>query len=220
MKRILLALCLALPSTLASADILNLTYGPNRIAGAPVATSGRTSVGGRSNSLNVSAKALLKKRVFFSNVNVYLAHVLAGPNVMIEGQSAPNALEAMSDENAWALTMHFVRDVDNATLKSAFQDSMNANANQGAPTTAAAFIRAVGEIGGVTSGESLHLVGERLADGTEVLTVQNTSSGIVRSLQRPGDQGALRLALALLFGNGPEGDNDFQRMQNDLLTGD
>lgn len=216
----LLLVSLGTSATSASAHILDLAPSGTTLGGAPVATSGRTSVGGRTHSLPVMAKGLYKKRIFFASVTVYLTQVLTRGSVTIEGQSAPNALEALAEEDIWAATLHFVRDVDAATINSTFREILQANANQSTQATVDSMLAVIGQLGDVVSGQSLHIVGERLPGGTEVVSIQNTTNGRAHSTRFPAGDRSLRLALSLMFGAGPDGDADFQRMQDDILTRD
>jgi hypothetical protein len=221
MKKLIPALtaCLfLLPAGLASASILTLEPGAERLAGVPIATSGTAQVGERTHALAPTAKGLRQKRVLFSWVDVYVAQFLTTDGVSIAGMTPAQAQAQLYDQTAVAISQHFLRTVDNGTLSSSFRATVEANADEASADTVNALLRAIGTLGDAVAGRSLDIVIEKLPDGDDLVTVENTANGTVQNLQRGPDAGLRKLVLALYFGRVPNGDEGLLNLQEQLLA--
>lgn len=129
------------------AGVLTLNGDSQRIDNVAIASDGSATVEGRTSALTLAGAGLRAKKVVF--INVYVAQLL------------------MNDPS------RFVRTVGSGDVQNAFRDSLLANQVDPDSESVKAFLDAVSAGGDAVNGKTLVIVGEKLADGTEVITFEN-----------------------------------------------
>ena len=161
-----------LMSSTVFASVLTLSGESRKIDSVAIASNGSTVVEGRTSVLTSAGAGLRAKKVVFVNVHVYVAQLLMNdPSRFVRTDSG--ALESLDNEATVVVQMSFVRTVGSNEVQNAFRDSLVANQIDPESESIKAFLAAVSAGGDASNGKALTLVGEKLADGSEVVTYEN-----------------------------------------------
>lgn len=210
-KSVLAALSVLFAAQLAMADVLTLEAGPNSIENVNVSTGGTALVQTRSSKLATVGAGLRTKKVAFISVKVYVAQLLvsdASKFIRAEHE-ALNSLDVMP---AVAIRLSFLRNVEADSVKGAFADALAANSVNVSEPAVAAFLNAVSAGGEASEGKSLTIVGEKLANGIEAITYENTQGA---SVTIQGGTGFVKSILSIWLGN--PSDNGVANLKRSLI---
>ena len=181
------------------------------VSGVSLTASFTSSISGRSANLQLLGAGLRKKKVAIVNVNVYVGQVYAvDPTQFV--RTSDGALASLGQESAVAVSMTFVRDVSADQVQGAFQDALAANNVDQTTTQEAAFLAAVEAAGSVKSGTVVTTIGERLADGSEVVTY---ITGTQAPVSVAGPAGFVNDTMSIWLGT--PSDTDLGNAKNDMM---
>ncbi len=171
-KHFLAGLSAFLVSQSVFAGVLTLNGESQRIENVAIATDASATVEGRTSTLTLAGAGLRAKKVVFINVHVYVAQLLMNdPSRFVRTDAG--ALDSVDNESTLAMQLNFVRSVGSGDVKNAFRDSLVANQADPDSESVKAFLDAVSAGGDAANGKTLVIVGEKLTDGTEVVTFEN-----------------------------------------------
>lgn len=197
----------------AQAGILTLDPSGKSIDGIPIDKDASVSVADRRFELTTVGAGLRSKKVAIISVKVYVAELMVSdPSQFVRTEDG--ALGSLAGMSEVAIRLGFVRTVDAQTVQSSFQDALAANQIDLTTPQMQAVLNAVAAGGDATEGSAMTLVGERLPDGSEVLTYEDPTgkvtsvsgpAGFVKQifsiwLGAPSDSGVETLKKALIAG--------------------
>jgi Chalcone isomerase-like len=159
----------------AFAGILTTEDGAVQIDGLSVSKGGKLVVDGRSNNLVTVGAGLRKK---FGIISVYVGEFLVNDNKKYVCQ-ADKAFDSLKNLSAVAMRLRFVYTVGASDLVKAYKDGFDANDVDYSKGTVKQFLDAATAGGGVSSGQEIVVAGEKLADGSEVVTLESADGKVV-----------------------------------------
>ena len=165
----------------------------------------------RSTPLKLLGAALRRKKVAIVKIPVYVIE-LYGTDVADFNRTEDGALASLKSEQTVAVQLHFLRDVDAGQVQSAFQDSLAANNVDQTQTDIVNFLSAVVKCGPAQNGKTYTIVGEKLADGSEVVSYQGTQGDPVSIA---GPAGFVSEVMSIWLGN--PADAELGSAKSDLL---
>jgi hypothetical protein len=158
------------------AGILNSTIGSNLIDDVKLSTAAVSHVVDREVNLQVLGAGLRFKTVpFLGKKNVYVGELFSSDAAIFIRTDA-DALSSMSKMQTVAMKMTFRRDVESARLYKGFVEGFTANKVDMKSAPIKAFLDAIQNGGGAVTEKTLTFVGETLADGSEVITYENSNT--------------------------------------------
>jgi hypothetical protein len=181
------------------------------ISGVNLTASVTSQVQGRTASLKLLGAGLRKKQVAVAQVSVYVGQLFANdPSKFV--RTSDGALASLDAESTVALTMTFLRDVSVNQVQTAFQDALAANNVDQTQADIVSFLNAVEQAGDAKNGLAITIIGEKLSDGTEVVTYSGTQGGAV---SMPGPAGFVSQVMSIWLGT--PSDTDLGNAKNDML---
>lgn len=179
------------------AAVLKLDAGDKQIENVNIAKSGEATVEGRKSALTAIGAGLRKKKVAIVKVNVYVAQLLGSDAAKFK-RDMNKALESIDAMKAVAIQMNFLRTVDAETVEKSYMDSLEKNNVNLAAPAIRAFLNAVKNGGEAVDGKTLVILGEKLADGAEAVTYENTKGDAVTVR---GEAGFVKAIFSIWLGN-------------------
>lgn len=174
MKKFVLAAAAAVSVISAQAGVLQLQGNKGNIEGVDISSTAVATVDGRQHNLTTVGAGLRNKKVAIMKVKVYVGQLLvsdAGAFV----RDLDKALDSLDAMSAVALRMSFLRSVEVEKLVEAYKLGIEANGLNAGAADVQGFLQAVQDGGEAEGGQDTVVVGEKLADGTELITYQNTA---------------------------------------------
>jgi hypothetical protein len=206
-----LALVLSMPS--ASAAVLTMKPGAKSIEGVNVSVGATAQTQAGPVELATVGSGLRQKKVALFWVKVYVAQLLVNaPNQFTRTDAG--ALDSVAAMNSVAVRLDFVRSVDAATVRQSFKDALSVNGVNLNDTGIQAFLQLVDQGGDADNGHALTILLERLADGTEMITYENTHGAAAAA---KGQAGLLRAILSIWLGK--PADSGVAKLKADLIGG-
>ena len=197
----------------ANAGVLQHNGVSSEIEGVEISTTAKASVDGRDYELATVGAGLRKKKVSILKVKVYVGQLLVSDQASFV-RDLDGALDSLDSMKAVAMRMTFLRSVEVEKLVDAYQKGMEANGVDFSQGEGAAFLQAVEKGGDAAGGEDMVVVGEKLEDGTEIVTYQN-SEGQTESIVGP--KGFVKAILSLWIGETIE--QETEKLKADLIMG-
>jgi hypothetical protein len=182
------------------------------VSGVNLTSSATAVVSTRSTPLHLLGAGLRKKKVAIVDVNVYVGQ-LYSDNASTFVRTGDGALASLDANKTVALTMTFLRDVSADQVQGAFQDALAANNVDQTSTEMAAFLNAVEAGGDAKNGKVITTIGEKLDDGTEVVTYVNDQAPAVSVV---GPKGFVSAIMSIWLGT--PSDTDLGKAKNDMMT--
>ena len=191
---------------------LDLNMAKETDYGVQLAVSAKENVTGMNKVLTLAGEGLRSKKVGPLPIKVYIAQFFAElPDAF--DRTEQGAMKSMSNIGVAALRLTFLRTVDAATVQSSFKEGLNANDIDPTQEDVATFLNTVTNGGDAISGTSMTIVGSKKADGTEVITYED-SSGTVTSI--PGKAGFVNKIFAIWFSE--SADSGLEKLKNSFFT--
>jgi hypothetical protein len=176
-----------------------------------LSASAISTVQGRTSQLRFLGAGLRKVKVILE-VPVYVGELFANdPTKFV--RTAAGVLASLSAESTVAINMNFVHSASTSQLQSKFQAGLAANNVDQTSTEVAAFLTAVSTCGNAQSGDSVNVIGEKLSDGSEVITY-SSSEGTAVSIAGP--LGFVNEIMSIWVGDTSD-DNDLTNAKNAML---
>lgn len=194
----------------AFAGVLTLEDSASKVNGVTISKGGKMVVDGRSTSLITVGAGVRSK--LGGLVKVYVGELLVNDKnkyACNEGKS----LESLKDLSGIAVKMTMVYSITEDDLEKAFTDGFENNNIAETPATKA-FVAAVKAGGKPISGSKLAFTGEKLANGSEVVTYEN-AAGKAASISGPA--GFVRSVFSLWLGN-PGSDNGLKNVRDNFVN--
>lgn len=195
MKNIFLATALALVlAQSADAGVLELTAGTTQIENVNVAAGAQATVEGRKSQLTLAGAGLRTKKVAIVTAKVYVAELFVA-DVSKYVRTLEGALDSLSASNTVAIQLTLLRSLDADTVATSFKEALNANNVNTAGSSVQAFLALAQN--DAPTGKTVTIIGEKLADGSEILTVEKPN-GDVASIK--GQKGFIRDIFSIWLG--------------------
>lgn len=212
MKTIILSLALCLSTTLAHANILQLTPGTETKAGVTISTGGIAMVKGVQHSLVTVGSGIRVKYLIGSiGTKVYVAQILVtDPN----SYNKADGLKSVAAQSASALVLSFVTTVPANKVYSSFEDGLVTNNVDTSAQDVSAFLNAVNSAGEAANGKNLTLLFVKNADGSETLSYEHTNGNVV---EITGPAGLAEKILSIWLGTPVDGDDGLAELKAELL---
>jgi hypothetical protein len=193
-----------------------LTFGPgsNTIQGVTVSDTAVSSVADRHSNLVHVASSLRTKFVAITHVKVYVAQLFASDHSKFDCTEG-GALNSVDNQQTVALSMAFLRNVDAQTVSTSFEESFAANGVSLSDASISAFLKTIQEAGPAASNTNWIIVGEKLPDGTEAVTFENSHG---QSTTTVGQKGFIKSVLSIWLGQPASGDGDLGSLIKKLST--
>jgi hypothetical protein len=182
------------------------------VSGVDLTASLTTSVEGRTANLHLLGAGLRKKKVAIVHVNVYVGQLYSDGATPFVRDGA-GALASLAGDKTVALTMTFLRDVSADQVQGAFQDALAANNVDQTSAQMVGFLNAVEAGGDAKNGTTITTIGEKLSDGTEVVTYINDQAAPVSVV---GPAGFVNAIMSIWLGT--PSDDDLGNAKNDMMT--
>ncbi|MCO5142274.1 MAG: chalcone isomerase family protein [Oligoflexia bacterium] len=176
-----------------------------------IAKTAVTSIDGRSANLSLAGAGIRKKTLF--NVKVYVAQLLVD-QIDKYTRNEDQALDSTNQMGSVAVHLTFLRNVGAEDVMNAYLDSLDANDVDTKSEEVKAFLNAVKKGGDAPEGKSMAIVGERLANGSELVTYESPT-GAVTTIQ--GKAGFVRSILSIWLGEMT--DSHLEDLKKDLVKG-
>lgn len=190
---VLASLCLA-PQGFAG--LLEVSPGTREIEGVKVSVEAKATVAGRSHSLKLAGAGLRYKKVAFFKADVYVAELLMStPEKLV--RTAEGALDSLAQQEAVAIRMTFLRDVEAKKISGGFEDGLKENKVPLDSPHVKMFLEAVRSAGESKKGTTLVVLGEKLAGGKEAVSWENSSGKVVSF---SGDTGLIKTIFSIWLG--------------------
>jgi len=213
MKKSLLTLAALALSQNLHADVLKLDPGTAVIENITISKGATATIEGRQTALTTVGAGLRRKKVAIIWAKVYVAQFLVADASKFD---RAHAWESLDRESAVAIRLDFLRYVDAQKVQTSFNEALVANKVDLNGTDIKAFLEAVSGGGDAETGKALTIVGERLADGSEVITYENTK-GQAKILH--GKAGFVKNVFSIWLGLVSSDDPGLQDLQKELLSG-
>jgi|GEM_PF-365274 len=181
------------------------------ITGVSLMGAATATVENRSSNVKMLGAGLRLKKVAIAKVRVYVAELMGSdPTHFVRTPSG--ALASLASQSTIVMTLQFLRDVDAGQVQSSFQDALAANSVDQNQTQIVTFLDSVSKGGTAKSGKAYTIVGEKLANGVEVVTYQGTDGNAV-----PIHGGAGFVSQVMSIWLGTPSDHELGDTKNDIL---
>lgn len=193
----------------AFAGILTLEDSASKVNGVTISKGGKMVVEGRTaNLITVGAGTRSK---LGGMIKVYVGELLVNDKNKYACKEE-KSLDSLKDLSAIAVKMTMQFSITEADLEKAFSDGFEANDIVETPAIKA-FVAAVKAGGKPVSGSKLAFTGEKLADGSEVVTYEN-AAGKATSIK--GGAGFVRAVFSLWIGT--TDDSGLKGLRNNFVN--
>jgi hypothetical protein len=209
-----------LASNASSASILSFGPGTDSIGSVTISQTAEANVSGRNSKLVHVSSGMRTKKIATAHIDIYVAQLFANDRskvtcTEVSTPTTPDTLDSLDGEATVALSMSFVRNVDAATVLTSFKDSLAANGIAASDTDVAKFLNLVANAGPAFSDSSFIVIGEKLSDGTEVISFEN-SDGKAESVV--GAKDFIKKVFSIWLGKPAAGDADLATLIHTLAT--
>ncbi|MCB0385190.1 MAG: chalcone isomerase family protein [Bdellovibrionales bacterium] len=214
MKKAFFAAVAALSLSIsAQGGVLQHQGSNGKIEGVEISATAKADVNGRQYDLTTTGAGLRNKKVAILKVKVYVGQFLV-TDVGSFVRDLDGAVDSLDNMKAVAMRMSFLRSVESEKLVDAYKLGMEANnLNLSAPDVQA-FLQAVQDGGDAQGGQDMVVVGEKLADGSEVITYQNSEG---KTWTVNGAPGFVKGIMSLWVGNTIE--KETEELKKNLILG-
>ena len=197
MKILTLTMSLLLVTSLANADLLNLSTEKTSqpIQGIEISKSATTQIEGKDALLTTLGAGLRQKKVFVMNVNVYVGALFSDDASKVVRDES-KFLDSLDSTQTAAFRMTFLRSVTSDQLMVAFRDAFNAN-NVKIEGSVQELLNAVSSANSVNTNESITFVMHKNQDGSEFVEFENATRGVTTI---KGNKGLSKSVLSLWLG--------------------
>lgn len=128
MKAMSLIFTILFSTVIASADLMTLVPGADKINGVTVSTSAVVAVGGADVSLTNVASGLRKKYLAIFGTPVYVAQIFAAqPEQFVKSTDGNTSLESLATQTVVSVRLDFVFNVSADKVYNAFVDALKEN---------------------------------------------------------------------------------------------
>jgi hypothetical protein len=197
----------------ARAGVLALQPSGQTYQGVSIAQAATVAVQGRKTPVATVGYGLRTKYKLFKHWPVYVGQLFAS-DLPHFARTREGALASLAGMGAAAIRLDFKRAVSSGDIHDSFVESLNKNGVDQTQACVRDFLAAVDAGGDSADGAAMTIVGERLGNGTEAVTVEafsGTATPIV------GPSGFLRSIFAIWLG--ATTDDDLQSFQEQLIRG-
>ena len=203
--KFLLPLLIALSMvSVSSAGVLTRVDGEQKLADVPVAKSASVQTSAGTANLTAVGAGLRSKKVLFVNVKVYVGQLfVASP----ESFKKSEALASVKDQNAVAMQMTFVREVDLGRIESSFEESFKVNNIDLKDPAIHQFMEAVHKGGDVQKGKTITVVASK-KDKADLITFEGANG---QTSEISGEGLAPKIFSLWLEKTADSGVSDFQK---------
>lgn len=215
----LILFTLALASFATSAEILSLSYNKETpyIAEVAVSVNGTLTIDDRATLLVTESAKLREKDVLWA-VPIYVTQLFSAATLArhcdVNGHPVDDTtLNSLKDQKAVAIRLTFKRSLSETQIDTNFRASLKANGVDIADPAVESFLNAVIEQAEVDNNTSLTIAGERLDDGSEVLTVED-AHGKLTKIQSIG---IIKKVFSIWLGKPAKDDPGLERHIKSLL---
>ncbi len=193
MSQLTLALVALTLAPNAFAGVLTLEDSATKVNGVTISKGGKMEVEGRvTNIVTVGAGVRSK---LGGLVKVYVGELLVNDKNKYACSEA-KSLESLKDLSAIAVRLNLVRDITGDDMEKAFNDGFENN-DVTVNAEIEKFVASVKNGGKISNGSKVVITGEKLADGSEVVTYENAG----KAVSTKGSAGLVRSIFALWLGN-------------------
>lgn len=210
MSKILIALTTLAIAPNAFAGVLTLEDSASKVNGVTISKGGKMVVEGRTTNL-VTVGAGVRSKLG-GIVKVYVGELLVNDKNKYACSEA-KSLESLKDLSGIAVKMTMQYNITADDLEKAFTDGFENNNITETPAIKA-FVAAVKAGGKPVSGSKLAFTGEKLEDGSEVVTYENAAG---KAVSIPGTAGFVRSVFSLWLGN-PGSDGGLKNVRNNFVN--
>jgi hypothetical protein len=193
----------------AFAGILTLEDSASKVGNVTISKGGKLEVDGRSSSLITVAAGVRSK--LGGLVKVYVGELLVGDKNKFACKA--DALASLANQKAVAVKMTMLYSISADDLEKAFNDGFENNEISETPAIKA-FVAAVKAGGRPASGTKIAFSGEKLEDGSEVVTYENPA-GKATSIK--GGAGFVKSVFSLWLGN-TGSDNGLKNVRDNFVN--
>lgn len=167
------------------AALLTTENSADKLEKVQLAKSATTPVQEKTVSLTAAGAGLRSKKVVFVNVKVYVGQLFVS-DVSKFKYSDAEALGSLKEQEAVAIQMHFLRNVDADNVQKSFKEALKANNVNTENTEVKQFLDAVSKGGEAKEGKALTVLGARMKDGAEAISYETTSGQVTQIIGRAG----------------------------------
>ena len=193
----------------AFAGILNLEDSASKIGNVTISKGGKLAVEGRSADVITVGAGVRSK--LGGLVKVYVGELLVGDKNKYACKG--DALASLANQKAIAVKMTMLYSITADDLEKAFADGFENNNITETPAIKA-FVAAVKAGGKPTAGSKIAFSGEKLEDGSEVVTYENPA-GKATSIK--GTSGFVKAIFSLWLGN-PGSDSGLKNVRDNFVN--
>lgn len=214
MKKAVLGLAILVASQPAFAGVLNLEAGAKAIEGVNIAKAATATVDGRSYPLTAVGGGLRKKKFGgIIPVKVYVGQLLvSAPSTF--NRSEDGALNSLAEMSALAMQLNLLMSVDGKKIQDGFKDALAANNVDANTPVMQTLLNAVVSDEKIVEGGTVTFVGEKLADGSEAVTYENSKG---QATTVTGGAGFIKSVFSMWFGT--PADSGVGQLKKDILGG-
>ncbi|WP_413578634.1 chalcone isomerase family protein [Bdellovibrio sp. HCB290] len=209
MKTIITSLLSILFSFSANATLLKTEASTNKLETVTLSSAATTNVEGAEIKLSEVGAGLRAKKVVLVNVKVYVGELYVADPAKL---NKADPLSSMKDQQAVAIQLHFLREVDADNVQKSFKEALKTNSVSLDDSSVKQFLDAVSKGGEAEKGKALTILGTRLKDGAEKISYETTTGSITEIkgpagliekvfsiwLGKPSDDGVAQLKKSML----------------------
>lgn len=190
------------------ASILQLQPGTTEIEKVKIANSAQLNSGKL--QLDLVGAGIRRKKVAFIKADVYVAQFFVSDSQKFQ-KTKEGALNSLSDMKAAAISLTFLREVDEKKIIAAFEEGFKENNIAMNDAVVVAFVNAVRAGGGVNKDSTITVLAEKNGD-KETITYEDAKG---KSVQIAGVAGDAKKIFALWLGKMP--DSGLEDLQKSIL---
>lgn len=177
-------------------SVLSSTAGSDQIEEVKISKEAKVSIADRSANLKLLGAGLRYKKIAFFKAKVYVAELfMDSPEKFTKTRE--QALASVDNQKTMALRLTFLRDVEGEKIEKSFREGLEENKVSISERPVKSFLGAVKNGGEAKKNSTLVFVGEKLADGKELLSYEN-AKGILVTV--PGTAGFMKSIFSIWFG--------------------
>jgi hypothetical protein len=197
-SQLVLALAALCVSTSAFASILQLEDSADRVSGVLISKGGKMSIPGQDALAMSTVAAGTRTKLGF--MTIYVGELLVSDKSKYACREE-KSLDSLNDLAGVAVKLNIQYGITEAQLEEAFTSGFEANKVKVTPEIQK-FVDSIRNGGPIPSGSKVVVAGQKLANGTEVVTYENASG---KAFTTPGPAGLVRSILSLWVGKTTDG---------------
>lgn len=210
MKKWIVLSSLLLASLSSSAAILETKGSGTKIEKLTLPTEAIARVNEQEIPLTSVGAGLRSKKVVFVNVKVYVGQLYVADTAAFQ-KSEASALTSLKTQNAVAIQMHFLRDVDAENVQNSFQEALKVNGIATDSAEIKQFLTSVSKGGEAKSGKSLIVLGHR-HNGQESVFYEDTAGNVS---EIKGGEGFIEKVFSIWLGKAA--DSGVAKLKSEIL---